>query len=156
MCTESGSRAQMFSPSVSMARRASSRAPGRFPPAPAAKDHAAKYDATVNVEAETTSSRSDKAGHDFSGEGTHSRREVFNGRAEVGTDVLRPSFLERSDFRKDRLRVANERRASAQFNSAALRVKSHLLGLDAEFVWLQSRRLPDIPKGRGASECGVG
>src|SRR5260370_29561317 len=156
MCTESGFPAQMVSTSVSMARRASSRASRPFPPAPAAKDHAAKYDATVNVEAETTSSRSDKARHDFSGEGTHPRHKIFNGGAEVGTDVLRPSFLERSDLRKDRLRVANERRASAQLDSAALRVKSHLLGLDAEFVWLQSRRLPDIPKGRGASECGVG
>jgi hypothetical protein len=49
-----------------------------------------------------------KAGLNRSGERTHSGHEVFNGRAEVGTDVLRPGFLEGSDFLEDRIWVARK------------------------------------------------
>src|SRR5260370_26549013 len=49
-----------------------------------------------------------EGGHDFSGEGAHPGHEVFNGRAEVGADVLRASLLESRDFREDGVWVADK------------------------------------------------
>src|SRR5438132_9867101 len=94
--------------------------------------------------------------HDFSREGSHPGHEVFNGRAEVGADVLRPGLLEGVDFREDGLRVAGECRAGTQFDAATIREASHLLGFDAEILRLQPRRLPHIPERPGASQRGVG
>src|SRR6266566_8897533 len=85
-----------------------------------------------------------KGWHYFSGEGAHPGHEVFDARAEIGADVIRASLPVGPNFCEDLVRVAGERGARAHFDSAAFGVPSDLLGPGAEFLWFQTRRLPDI------------